>query len=215
MKKTILITLTTVFVLVFLFPGLGFGYDDYRYGDYDDYDYADFEYRFSSTVDHLERYHGPVYYYRHPQGRVYFVLTGHTTYVVPAYVFKRYVRRSHFVLVPRTRFIRLSCGGLDYYDNYLRFNFYFDSYNRSHWDRRHNNSLRLKFRKYYNGRHQQKWYYKNRRRIMKQRGLDRYEYDARKRRKTEKYHRYNRHNRRDERSRRYNNYKSYKNEYRR
>ena len=49
MKKTILITLATVFVSMVLFPGLAFsqgcGYDEYEY--YDDYEdsYADYEYR--------------------------------------------------------------------------------------------------------------------------------------------------------------------------
>lgn len=161
--------LTTVLASLFLFSGLTFGeYYNRDYG-YDDYSYDDYEYRFDNAVYQLDRYHGPVYYFHHPRADVYFVLVGNVTFVVPAYTFRPYLHRHNFVLVPRTRFISISCCGLDYYDSYLRFNFYFDFYNRSKWYNGHHHRLRRDFRSYYKGRKHQKWYHKNRQRVMQQR----------------------------------------------
>lgn len=177
MKKKITIMLTTVLASLFLFSGLTFGeYYNRDYG-YDDYAYDDYEYRFDNAQFHLDRYRGPVYYFHHPRADVYFVLVGDITFVVPAYTFRAYLHRHNFVWVPRTRFISLSCCGLDYYDSHLRFNFYFDFYNRSKWNRNHHRQLRRDFRSYYNGRKQQKWYHKNRQRVMQQRFNHSYKYE--------------------------------------
>lgn len=225
MKKTILITLTTLLVSIFLFPAFGFssgsdryGYDEYEdYEPYDrsDYSYSDYEFRFSDAVHDFDRCRGPVYYFRHPRGSVYFVLVGQNTYVVPVHIFRRYTNRAHFVWVPRARFISLSSIGLDYYDNYLRFNYYFDYYNRSRWNRKHIRGLRQNFKKYYRGRHHTKWYQKNRPRVMKQRHLKRRGYKntyrTHERRKAKRYDRRNdRHNRNYDRKRSYKHSKLYR-----
>jgi len=175
MKKKMKIMLTTVLASLFLFSGLAFGeYYSRDYG-YDD-DYADYEYRFDDAAYQLDTYQGPVYFFRHDRADVYFVLVGDIIYVVPAYTLSPYLHRHNFVWVPRTRFISLSCGGLDYYDSYLRFNFYFDFYNRSKWSRGHHHQLRRDFRSYYNSRKQHAWYQKNRQRIMQQRGVESHNY---------------------------------------
>ncbi|UCH98565.1 MAG: hypothetical protein JSV88_17420 [Candidatus Aminicenantes bacterium] len=172
MKKKITIMLATVLVSLFLFSGLTFGeYYNRDYG-YDHYDYADYEYRLDNAVTRLDRYRGPVYYFHHPRADVYFVLVGDFTFVVPAHTFRPYLHRHNFVWVPRTRFISLSCCGLDYYDSHLRFNFYFDFYNRRHWNRKYHHQLRRDFRSYYNGRKHQKWYHKDRQKIMQQRRVN-------------------------------------------
>lgn len=171
--------LTTVLASLFLFSGLTFGeYYNSDYG-YDDYTYDDYEYRFDNAVYHLDRYHGPVYYFRHDRADVYFVLVGDITFVVPAYMFRPYLHRHNFVWVPRTRFISLSCCGLDYYDNHLRFTFYFDFYNRSKWSRGHHHRLRRDFRSYYKGRKHHKWYHKNRRSVMQQRSHHSHKHERR------------------------------------
>ena len=176
MKNKIKIMLITVLASLFLFSGLAFGeYYSRDYG-YDD-DYADYEYRFDDAEYQLDQYQGPVYYFYHPRADVYFVLVGNSTFVVPAYTFRAYLHRHNFVWVPRTRFISLSCGGLDYYDSYFRFNFYFDFYNRSKWNRGHHHQLRRDFRSYYNSRKQQKWYHQDRQRIMQQSGVNSYNHE--------------------------------------
>jgi hypothetical protein len=176
MKKKITIMLTTVLASLFLFSGLAFGeYNNRDYG-YDDYAYDDYEYRFDDAVYHLDSYQGPVYYFRHDRADVYFVLVGDMIFVVPAYTLSPYLHRHNFVWVPRTRFISLSCGSLDYYDSYLRFNFYFDFYTRSKWSSGHHHQLRRDFRSYYNSRKQHAWYQQNRPRIMQQRGVDSHNY---------------------------------------
>ena len=199
MKKTILITLTAVWASLFLFAGVSFaqyGYED-DVDAYDNYEYSDYEYRLDNCANHLDRYRGPVYYFHHQQADVYFVLVGNMTFVVPAYTFRRYLPRHNFVWVPQTRFISLSCGGLDYYDNYLRFNFYSDFYHRHRWDRRYHTQVRRDFRKYYTGRHHNRWYQKNRRQIMAQRERtvrhsrnSQHRYSANEGRRTENYNRY-------------------------
>ncbi len=176
MKNKMKIMLTTVLASLFLFSGLTFGeYYNRDYG-YDDYAYDDYEYRYDDAEYQLDQYQGPVYYFYHPRADVYFVLVGDITFMVPAYTFRAYLHRHNFVWVPRTRFISLSCGGLDYYDNYLRFNFYFDFYNRSKWNRGHHHQLRRDFRSYYNNRKQHAWYQKNRQRIMQQSGVESHNY---------------------------------------
>ena len=171
MKKTNLIILTTVLGTLFLFTGLSFGQNGYGYDAdvYGNYEYSNYEYRLDNPAVQLDRYQGPVYYFHHPQADVYFVLVGNTTFVVPAYTFRHYVPRRNFVLVPQTRFISLSCCGLDYYDNYLRFNFYVDFYNHHRWDQRYHYQMRRDFNKFYTGRQQNQWYQINRRQIMAQR----------------------------------------------
>jgi hypothetical protein len=171
MKKKIITMLTTVLACLFLSAGLTFGqYDDGNNGyEYDNSVYSDYEYQLDNAAHHLDRHRSPVYYFHHPRAGLYFVLVGDTTFVVPAYIFRPYLHRHNFVWVPRTRFITLSCCGLDYYDSYLRFNFYFDFYNRSRWNRRYHRKLRQDFRRYYTNRRHNKWYHTNRPRIMRQR----------------------------------------------
>lgn len=187
--------LTTVLASLFLFSGLTFGeYYNSDYG-YDDYTYDDYEYRFDNAADRLDRYHGPVYYFRHDRADVYFVLVGDMTFVVPAYTFRAYLHRHNFVWVPRTRFISLSCRGLDYYDSHLRFNFYFDFYNRYRWNRKYHHQLRRNFRSYYRSRKQQKWYHNDRQRIMQQRGVNSHNrgnsYPVQERQRIDGYKKYN------------------------
>jgi hypothetical protein len=195
MKKKITIMLTTVLASLFLFSGLTFGeYYTRDYG-YDDYAYDDYEYRFDDAEYQLGRYAGPVYYFHHTGADVYFVLVGDITFVVPAFTFRAYLHRHNFVLVPRTRFISLSCCGLDYYDSYLRFNFYFNFYNRSKWYRGHHYQLRRDFRSYYNSRKQHAWYFKDRPGIMKQSGVKSHNYGhsypAHERQRINGYKKYN------------------------
>ena len=210
--------LTTVLASLFLFSGLTFGeYYNSDYG-YDDYTYDDYEYRFDNAADHLDRYHGPVYYFRHDRADVYFVLVGDMTFVVPAYTFRAYLHRHNFVWVPRTRFISLSCCGLDYYDNHLRFTFYFDFYNRHRWNRKYHRQLRRDFRSYYHGRKHQKWYHSNRRRIMDQRRVNSYKHGhsspAQERQRIDGYKKYKHYNHSGSRNHNYSNspsMKQYKN----
>jgi hypothetical protein len=206
MKKKITIMLTTVLASLFLFSGLTFGeYYTRDYG-YDDYAYEDYEYRFDNTEYQLDRYAGPVYYFHHPGADVYFVLVGDITFVVPAYTFRAYLHRHNFVLVPRTRFISLSCRGLDYYDSYLRFNFYFDFYNRYKWNQGLHHQLRRDFRSYYNSRKQHTWYQKDRQRIMQQSGVKSrnygHSYPVQERQRIDGYKKYNHYN--NSRNRNYN-----------
>jgi len=209
MKKKITIMLTTVLASLFLFSGLTFG--EYYNGDYgyDDYAYEDYEYRFDDAGYQLDRCQGPVYYFHHPRADVYFVLAGDMTFVVPAFTFRAYLHRHNFVLVPRTRFISLSCCGLDYYDSYLRFNFYFDFYNRSTWYQGHHHQLRRDFRSYYNSRKQHTWYHKDRQRIMQQ--SRRYShnyghsYPVQERQRIDGYKKYNNYNHSGSRNYNYSN----------
>ena len=177
MKKTILIILTTVLGTLFLFTGVSFG--QYGYEDdadvYDNYEYSDYEYRLDNPADQLDRYRGPVYYFHHQRANVYFVLVGDMTFVVPGYTFRSYLARRNFVLVPQTRFITLSCGGLDHYDSSLRFNFYVDFYNRHRWGQGYHTQLRRDFSKYYTGRHYNHGYQKDKRYITEQRVQTRYQ----------------------------------------
>jgi hypothetical protein len=218
MKKKITIMLTTVLASLFLFSGLTFGeYYNRDYG-YDDYAYEDYEYRFDDAEYQLDRYQGPVYYFHHPSADVYFVLVGDITFVVPAYTFRAYLHRHNFVLVPRTRFISLNCCGLDYYDSYLRFNFYFDFYNRSKWTQGHHYQFRRDFRSYYNSRKQHTWYQKERQRIIQQRNADSHKYGnsspVQERQRIDGYKKYNNtagrnYNYSDSSSKKYDNNRNY------
>ena len=174
MKNRVIIILTAVLTSMVLFSGNTFAQYNDRYGYEDEYRfdsnvYDDYEYWLDNAPYHLDRCQGPVYYYYHPVADVYFVSIGNVTFVVPSYQFRPYMHRHNFFMVPRSRFISLSCGGLDYYDNYLRFNFYFDFFNSHRWDRKYYHTLRYDYRKYYNNRHHNSWYEKNRRVVMKQR----------------------------------------------
>jgi hypothetical protein len=195
MKKTNLIILTTILGTLFLFTGVSFG--QYGYGDdralYDNDEYSDYEYRLDNADYQLDRCQGPVYYFYHQRAGVYFVLVNDMTFVVPEYTFRSYLPRRNFLGVPQSRFITLSCCGLDYYNSSLRFNFYYGFYNRHRWDQKYHYQMRRDFRKYYTGsrhkyytgsRHNQGKYYtgsrynqgyqKNRRQVVVQRERTRY-----------------------------------------
>jgi len=147
-----------------------YGYDGYGDGyRFDSNRYYEDEYWLDNASYYLDRHRDPAYYYYHPRADVYFVSLGNITFVIPAYEFRPYLHRRNFVMVPRNRFISLSCGRLDYYDNYLRFNFYFDFFNHYRWNRKHHRRLRTDYRNYYSHRHQNSWYKKNRRIVMKER----------------------------------------------
>jgi len=172
MKKILL------FAMAALILGSGFIYGDYynRHNVYDNYAYADFEFRLENAAYHMDRYQGRIYYFHHPRANVYFVLVGQSTFVVPAYTFRSYMHRDNFEWLSRSAFIALSMGGLDYYDSFLRFGFYFDFFDNYRWDQRHHRHLRSNFRNYYNGRRSHRHYSRNRTRIMSDYNRNRHSY---------------------------------------
>lgn len=165
MKKTM------ITVLVTLILGIGssvltYGqyYDDYA--SYDNMAYDDYEYRLNDATALLASYQGPIYYYQHSRADLFFVLIGRETFIVPAATFRYYMHRPNFRYIAQDAFISMSCGGLDYYDNYLRFSYYFNYFLDNIFDRPHCSILRYNFRSYYGKRHHHNDYERERRRYL-------------------------------------------------
>jgi len=157
-------------------------YDNDGYSDVGDYDdsYLAWDYGYDNARYYLDRYDGPVYYWAHPYRDVYFVLVGPRVFVIPVYEISRFWHRLRWSLVSMSRFVHLSCFGLPYYDNYVRFNYYFNHYRRYRFNRYYNSYLRNRYRSYFHNRRHNRNYYRHRDSVLRSRGW-KYHRDHRRR----------------------------------
>ncbi len=172
MKKIIFF----VFVLSIL-ASVGFGqyYDnnnernDYYYDtDYEE-DNLTYEYGYEEALPYLQNYNGRVYYWVHPHENLYFVIIGRKVFIIPGYHINRIRNSMRWFLVTMDRFIALTCFGLPYYDNYVRFHYYNDYYNRHRYNSYNNHMIRDNYRMYYKNRRGNKHYYRYQDRVPKKR----------------------------------------------
>lgn len=86
---------------------------------------------------------------------------------MPGYRLRPMLYRLGWLGVAMDRFITLSCCGLHYYDNYVRFNYYYDYYRGHHYNRYNNYWVRSHYRDYYRSRRKNRRYFGNWNRVMK------------------------------------------------
>ncbi len=173
-------TLKILVFMMFVMVSMGFGqeynendyYDNGEYAEYDDENLS-YDYGYDNARDYLERYNGPVYYWGHPQRDVYFVLIGSRVFVIPMVELSSIWNRLHWSLVSMDRFIHLSCFGLPYYDNYMRFNYYFNHYRHYGYGSYYNRYLRTRYRRYFRDRRHNRDYYRYRSRVLNNRKWNR------------------------------------------
>lgn len=141
-------------------------YDDNYYNtDYDD-DYLDYNFGYDSALPYLRVHSGPVYYWQHPYRDIYFVSIGNRIFIIPGDQFRSIIYRSSWLPVAMERFIVLSCGGLHYYDNYVRFNYYYDFYRGHSYSRHHNHWVHSHYRDHYRNRRNNNHYFRDWDRVM-------------------------------------------------
>ncbi len=195
--KKIAILMFMLFVLISTGNGQyyddEYGYNDRYYQDtdygnyYDDVDYDDnyltYNYGYDNAMPYIRGFSGPVYYWTHPHRDIYFVLIGRRIFIMPGYSIRPILYRLGWLSVAMNRFIGLSCGGLHYYDNYVRFNYYNNHYRRYRYSSYYNNWGRRHYRDHYRNRRRNKSYFRDwkrvigKRRVIKKRSLSPRNYD--------------------------------------
>jgi hypothetical protein len=135
MKKTIIV----VFGLLLLGVGLDAQYTSH---------YTDFEFGYQSMEPYLEGFNGRLYYWAHPAQGVYFIAVGHRIFIIPHYQFHRLRGFIKFQMLHLRDFIHYTCMGMSYYDNYLRFRFYKNYFNRYRYKRSKLRYIAKRYRRY-------------------------------------------------------------------
>ncbi len=144
-------------------------YDDYTYNaDYEN-NYLNYHYGYDAALPYIRAHRGRIYFFHHPYRDVYFVIIGRRVFVIPEYRLHRMIHQTGWMAVPMERFIALSCFGLHYYDNYIRFNYYFDHYRKYRYNDYYNTRVRSNYRTYFRGRRSNSHYFNNWDRVMKKR----------------------------------------------
>jgi hypothetical protein len=174
--KKITILILTVLVVTGLCFSQEYYDDDYYYDDYYDNpefgdEYLTYDYGYDAALPYLDGYYDPVYYWVHPNANLYFVLIGRRIFLIPYYQLRSIWHRLSWHLVDMYRFIDLSCGYLNYYDNWVRFNYYHDYYYRNRYNRYNNRWVRQHYRSHFRNRRYNRKYYRNRQRVLNKRYL--------------------------------------------
>lgn len=164
MKKVLLLVLA----ITVMFAGFGFAQDKEKKEDYynknnpyDNYALADIQFKGSNAAKRLEMYKGKVYYYHHYRANVYFVLAAQDVFVVPAYLFRDYMKRPNYYWAAKNDFVALSSASFgNFYDSWVRFNYYNTYFDHNSWTPRSVQVVSRNYGKYFNKRGTSKRYYK-------------------------------------------------------
>lgn len=135
MKKTVII----VFGLLLL----GFGLDAQISSPY-----AAFEFGFDSMAPYLQGFNGRLYYWIHPAQGLYYVAVGHKIFIIPHHQFHRLRGFIKFQMLNLRDFIHYTCMGMSYEENYLRFQFYNNYFNRYRYNKGKFRYLAERYRDY-------------------------------------------------------------------
>jgi hypothetical protein len=152
-------------------------YDDYRYDrsyyDEQDYDenYLAYNYGYESAIPYLNQYSGQLYCWIHPFKNLYFIAIGRRIFIIPSFEISRIRRYHRWNMLDRDNFISLTCFGLPYYDNYIRFNYYTDYYRRHRYNRYNNIRIRINYHNHYRNRRRNSSYYRNYRTVIRSRKI--------------------------------------------
>ena len=154
-------------------------YGDSYNTDYDD-DYLSYENGYENAMPYLNNYNGVLYYWVHPYENLYFVLIGRRVFVIPSYQIRRIWHNFRWVLLSMNNFVSYSSFGLPYYDNWVRFHYYYDYFYRNRYNRYNCRWIRGRYRSYYRNRRSNRNYYGRYRTVMKNRRTGRTRINSRR-----------------------------------